>query len=415
MNNKKDILFLCQYFYPEYISSATLPYDTAKRLSEEGFSVDVITGYPKEYTSEESIPENEVINDIWISRLNYKQMDRSSFVGRLINYFSFTISVFKKFGRLRNYKVIVVYSNPPVLPIIPALAKKLFGVDVVFVSYDIYPEIAQKTGVLSENSVLSKIMNLLNKFIFKNLTSVVALSNEMKSFLLQNRSQLQSEQIEVIPNWHEDNNKEDRRFLYEDSSYFKTLKQSNKLIVSYFGNLGTAQDIETLMNTMLKVKAEDNIHFLFAGHGNKLEKLKEFVHQHDITNIDIYSYLHGQEFSEALDASDCFIVTLDEKLNGLAVPSKTYSYLMAGKPVIAIMSENCDIVTDLTDYNAGLHVKNGDSESLRKQLINLGEKGRVENMGRNARKLFKEKHTKDISTQKYVDLITKIRGDMKNV
>ena len=54
MKKNKDILFLLQFFYPEYISSATLPFDTATKLAEEGFSVDVLCGYPHEYTDEET-------------------------------------------------------------------------------------------------------------------------------------------------------------------------------------------------------------------------------------------------------------------------------------------------------------------------------------------------------------------------
>ena len=41
MKEKKDVLFLCQYFYPEYVSSATLPYQTARVL----VSADLTWGY----------------------------------------------------------------------------------------------------------------------------------------------------------------------------------------------------------------------------------------------------------------------------------------------------------------------------------------------------------------------------------
>ena len=52
---KKDILFLCQFFYPEYISSAVLPFDTAKALHQAGFSVEVLCGYPREYSDREDV------------------------------------------------------------------------------------------------------------------------------------------------------------------------------------------------------------------------------------------------------------------------------------------------------------------------------------------------------------------------
>ena len=41
MRRKRDIVFLCQFFHPEYISSAQLPYDTVKahRKGPEGGGV----------------------------------------------------------------------------------------------------------------------------------------------------------------------------------------------------------------------------------------------------------------------------------------------------------------------------------------------------------------------------------------
>ena len=83
MNSKKDILFLCQFFHPEYISSAQLPFDTAKALAKAGFSVDVLCGYPKEYYSGPQVPETEAIDGVTIHRLHYLQPDRSSTFGRL--------------------------------------------------------------------------------------------------------------------------------------------------------------------------------------------------------------------------------------------------------------------------------------------------------------------------------------------
>ena len=62
MGKKRDILFLCQFFYPEYISSAQLPYDTVMALSKAGFSVDVLCGYPREYLDGGQIPRLSLIH-----------------------------------------------------------------------------------------------------------------------------------------------------------------------------------------------------------------------------------------------------------------------------------------------------------------------------------------------------------------
>ena len=76
MREKKDIVFLCQFFHPEYISSAQLPFDTAKALQRAGFSVDVICGYPKEYYTGSPVAKEEILEGIGIHRLRYLQPDR---------------------------------------------------------------------------------------------------------------------------------------------------------------------------------------------------------------------------------------------------------------------------------------------------------------------------------------------------
>ena len=102
MKEKRDILFLCQFFHPEYISSAQLPFDTARALAQAGFTVDVLCGEPKEYYSGPKVSKKETVDGISIHRLSYLQPDRSHILGRLVNYFSFTAAVFAHLGSLRN-------------------------------------------------------------------------------------------------------------------------------------------------------------------------------------------------------------------------------------------------------------------------------------------------------------------------
>jgi glycosyltransferase involved in cell wall biosynthesis len=405
MEKEKDILFLCQYFYPEYISSATLPFDTALAISKAGYKVGAICGYPKEYNLNNGVPLKETHRNIEIKRLKYLQFKRSNFIGRIINYFSFTLSVALRFFDLRKYKIIIVYSNPPILPLIAALAKRIFKTKIVFVSYDVYPEMAYITKTISENSIISRMMKVINRNVFKQIDKVVALSNEMKDYLLKHRPTLLNNQVEVIPNWYEDkgpiNNDQ-----YSDNKLFSSFKQESDLIVSYFGNMGIAQDLETIIDAIRQLRNEKRIKFLFAGHGNKMWKLKSIVENENLENVSILNFLHGNDFQAALSISDCFIVSLADGLTGLAVPSKTYSYMMAGKPVIAIIGKNSDIAKDLNENNAGFAMEVGESSKLVsaiKELLNNKEKREL--MGRNCRKVFLEKYTTEFCTQQYVKMI----------
>ena len=160
---KRDVLFLCQFFYPEHNSSATLPYDTAKYLASHGMTVDAMCGYPKEYSDDDNVPKKEERESIRINRIGYLQLKRTGKIGRLINYFSFTFSALMRLFRLRKYKCVIVYSNPPVLPFVAALGKILFNTKIIFVAYDIYPEVAYASGSVRRGSLIDKGINKLRK------------------------------------------------------------------------------------------------------------------------------------------------------------------------------------------------------------------------------------------------------------
>lgn len=402
---KKDVLFMCQFFHPEYISSAVLPSETAFDLVRSGFKVGALCGYPHEYGLGENPPKQEVVDGVFIERVQYRDFDKSKFYGRLLNYFSFTGKMLLNIRKIKNYKTVIVYSNPPVLPLVAALANILYRTKIIFVSYDIYPEIAIETKVISETSIISRMMTFINNRVFKRLSRVIALSTEMKDYIEKNRS-IPSDKIEVIPNWDNERTLKEKENV--DNSLFNHLLDEKKTIISYFGNMGTAQDMETILSAIRRLKGNNDIHFLLAGHGNKMELLKEKVNSEKLENVTIYEFLHGEDFADALAITDGFIISLVEGLTGLCVPSKTYSYLAAGKPVITIMDSVCDITEDLLQYQAGFSIKNGESEKMAEIILKLTDDKLVSDMGANSKKLFLEKYTRQINTEKYARVLKEV-------
>lgn len=396
MKKKRDILFACQFFYPEYVSSATLPYDTACALRDSGYTVDAICGYPREYSQGKNVPLREDVNGITIRRLKYLQLKRSGFLGRLINYFSFSFMVFLNLWRFAGYRAVVVYSNPPILPWIASWAKLFFGTKLYFVAYDLYPELAVKTHALREGSIICRLMEHINRCVYRRADGVVALSHEMREFILANRP-IAPELVHVIPNWYEDRKKE---HSVENSFAEMT---GGRFVVSYFGNMGICQDMQTILDAMRLLKEDENVFFLFAGHGNKMDALKTSVREERLSNVRVFDFLHGQQFLDALAISDCALVSLAEGATGLCVPSKTYSYMMEGIPLLAIMDEG-DIVRDV-ENGAGRWVRNGEAQQLADAIRDMYRDPRQqEAMRQKCRELYLENYTREICTGKYVSL-----------
>ena len=398
LKKKKDILFLCQFFYPEYISSAQMPYDTVLALKDAGFSVGALCGYPHEYLDGADIPTREDVNGVHIHRLKYIQMDRSGFLGRIVNYFSFTFMVLLHILEIAQYNAVVVYSNPPILPWIASWAKALFGTKLIFVSYDLYPEVATVTHTLREGNMICRLMDHINQCVYRRADHIVALSSEMKEYILQHRP-VTEDKVTVIPNWYEDKGEQPRNL---ETNRFRDVVKG-RFVVSYFGNMGTMQDMATILGAIRMLKQDETVFFLFAGHGNKMEKLKQIVSEEAIRNIKICEFLHGQDFQDALAISDCALVSLERGATGLCVPSKTYSYMMQGIPLLAVMDE-CDIVRDI-ESGAGMWVRNGESEKLADCIRTLRDNPeRLAQMRKTCRELYLENYTTEISTKKYVTL-----------
>lgn len=402
MKQKKDILFLCQFFYPEYISSAQLPFDTAAALEEAGFSVGVLCGYPREYLDGKDIPGKETVKGIRIHRLKYIQTNRSGFLGRLVNYFSFTFMVFLHLGEIARYRAVVVYSNPPVLPWIASWAKVLFGTKLVFVSYDLYPEVATVTGTLGQGSLICRLMEHINRCVYRRADQVVSLSSEQRAYILNHRP-IGEAAVRVIPNWHPE---EGSQAQPREENRFRDLVKG-RFVVSYFGNMGTMQDMQTILDAIRQFREDPDVFFLFAGHGNKLETMRRILADEGFSNVHFCGFLHGRDFADALAITRCALVSLERGATGLCVPSKTYCYMKHGIPLLAIM-EPCDIVSDI-ESGAGLWVRNGQACELAQAIRRLrAEPDALARMGQVSRRLYEEKYTMPQGTARYVRLFREL-------
>lgn len=404
---KKDVLFLSQVFYPANNPSANYTYDVSSYLASLGYSVGVLCGEPKEYYNGPSVPQKETVSGIDIQRLKYASFARSKKIGRIVNFLSFNSRVCLHIKRIKQYRCVVVYSNPPILPVAALLAKKLYGVDIIFVSYDVYPEIACAMDYISPNGMIAKIMKRINSKIFVKSSSVVAITNEMKNFLKNNRKVKEEDNICVIPNWaHEE--------LVKTTNSQISLKDKfgideKSFVVAYLGNMGVCQSVETLIYSAKKLKNNNNIHFLFVGYGSKKPMIEKIVKEENLNNISVGELLSPENFSAVVSSVSCAVVALEDGLCGTCAPSKYYSYLYAGKPVISIAEKNSFLAEEAQENEIGFSVTPGCSDELADKILQLSkDESLCKKMGDNAKKLYEKKYSFDIAKIKYKEIIESI-------
>ncbi|NMA74536.1 MAG: glycosyltransferase family 4 protein [Bacteroidales bacterium] len=408
---KKNVLLLCQYFYPEHVSSAILPAQLAEDLAESGDNVSVICGWPQEYHDGKSVPKRETYKGINIYRLRYGNFNNKNKIGRMINFFSFFMSALMKLPKIMKYEVVIVYSNPPILPLIGYWAKKLSKIKLVFVGFDLYPDNAIAINAINPEGAISKMMKYINKRVYSNADRVVAISSDMKHYMLKTHKELDEQRAVVIPNWYtgEIENSEIIK-----NNEFKKLRETYQLIVLYTGNMGEAQELDTIVESIINMNKSakyKNVLFVFTGHGSKKDEIEQKLMSAGISNTKFYGFLKGQDYKDILNISDVCLVSLKKGIEGLGVPSKTYGYFAYGKPVISIMSDETELAKNITTYKAGFNVMQNDIEGFLTSVESFLENPKlVFECGENSLKIHNSYYKKSISLEKYRDVIDTLIG-----
>ena len=397
-----DVAILCQFFAPEYVTSARLSWDTAKYLADSGMKVKAICGYPREYHTAGGVPLQETLDGVHIRRLRYLQLKRSSRLGRLINYFSFTAAVIRHIGVFRHCETVMVYSNPPVLPVAAVLAAILFGCRIAFISHDVYPEIAYASGNLSPGGMITRVMQGINRSLFKRADAVVALTDEMREFLLRNRPELSEDRVVTIANWAHEAPSEGAADARRKLGYAE-----DDFVVSYFGNLGVCQDETALIQAMELLKDRPHIKFMVAGHGSKLPLIRQAAEH--LPNVKLCGFLTGEDFDRAVAASSCGIVSLERGLMGMCAPSKYYSYLQGGLPVLTVAERESYLAEESVRQAVGLFSETGDGAQLAQNILSLYQSPEMcGKMSKNALMLYTGRYAKSVGLARYAALFEDI-------
>ena len=271
---------------------------------------------------------------------------------------------------------------------------------IVFVAYDVYPEVAYASNSLHPDSVVAKGMCWLNHLMYQRVSRVVALTDEMKAFLLAHRPELTADRVVTIANWaHE------KKVEATDEAYARFGYRPGQFIVSYFGNMGICQEMETLVSAVERMADNDEVRFLFIGHGNKKQAIAERFEKQRLKNVQMHDFLTGEAFEQAVAISSCCVVSLEKGLKGMCAPSKYYSYLQGGKAVLAVVEEGSYLEEEIEREGIGQAVRIGDAEGLIKGILNMQRcSERTREMQIRAGRLYEQAYRLDKGLEKYRDI-----------
>jgi colanic acid biosynthesis glycosyl transferase WcaI len=228
---------------------------------------------------------------------------------------------------------------------------------------DIHPDAAVATGTLTD-SWLINILRKLELFSYARSDAVVVLSDDLRKQLVPRVND--EDKLRVIPNFV------DTESLYptaRNNSYRRELGLTDETIVMYAGNVGFSQPLELVIEAARQFRDRDDVVFVINGDGSRRAHFEMEAEQ--LPNVTFMDYQPRSRLNELLAAGDIHLVPLQPGMASISVPSKIYSILAAGRPVLASVDPGTEIDLVVTRSGAGRSVPAGDTQAFIAALSGL--------------------------------------------
>lgn len=380
------VLIVTQYFWPEDFRVN----DLALGLKERGHRVTVLTGKPN-YPGGAFFPgysffarAREDYHGVAVRRVPLLPRGTSKGLRLALNYlsFAFLASLLAPWLCREKYDVIFVYQTSPITVAIPALLLRcLKHIPVMLWVQDLWPESLSATGALHSQRIL-KWVDRLVRYIYKRCDRV----------LIQSRSFADSIQSKGVP--------ADKLLYFPNSaeSFYHPMtlppeapergKLPNGFRVMFAGNIGAAQDFETILAAAEKLRAYSNLHWIILGNGRRRDWVDDQVKARGLSGqVHLLGRFPLEAMPRFFALADVLLVTLrKEPIFALTIPGKIQSYLACAKPVVAALDGEGGRV--IKEAGAGIAVPAGDANALANAilrmsqlpadaLLNIGQRGRT--------------------------------------
>lgn len=388
---------ISEFFYPYQTSTQKILTELAEDLVEQGLDVSVLTTKNAYREEKQILKKYEVYKGIKIKRIAASSFSRDSFIGRILNYLTFTTGILFNLLFINDYDKILFVSNPPLVPFIGYLVNKLRRKPYVYLVHDIYPDVAIKLGVIKPQSLIAKIMNFMNNKIYQNAEKIIVLGEDMKKVIV--KKGISPDKIVIITNWADSTKNYP---VNVSDEFYKKYQLNNKFNVLYTGNISKVHAIDSVLELARRLKGHSDIQFMIVGDGNRKQYIEEVKRSENLDNILLANYMFGEEYNNLLNCANIFITTLQDGIEGLGVPSKTYTYMSVHKPLLAVMSETSEIGKMVNQYKLGAQYNAGSEEEMAKFILNQKNNIDIYNgYCQNVKKTFDQFYERKKVTQKF--------------
>lgn len=405
---KRKVLIHSLIFSPDGVSTAYLYNDIALKFKEQGYNVKVLTTTPHYNVVPEQLQKQPLKWKIWgickksnfrgIEVLHIPQKKFKSTALRLVGFIYWHVISFILGLCQRNVDLIISPSPPLTIGVINVWLAKIKGCKVVYNVQEIYPDILK-----NKNKKLISALKKIERYVYNSSSAVTTIDKIFYNTIVDRFKD--KDKLHIIPNFVDTNLYNTDSGNIEDLDN-KLFPKTNSIKLLYAGNIGYAQDWEPLVKLAKKTKNLE-IEYFIIGEGVMKSWLEGQVQKLNLNRVHVISYQPRSLMPSILAYSDLQFIFMNPKMDRDGFPSKVYTIMACGKPLLVYSGKNTPIVNFLRDIGCAKIVSNDNLEDRIEEMyqwLSSISKDNLVKMGNNGESLIRKYYTKDIVTQQYVDL-----------
>jgi colanic acid biosynthesis glycosyl transferase WcaI len=390
------ILLLNQYFPPDTSATAKMAACVVNAISRR-HSVTVLAGRPS-YDPDEYYPfsllRRDQRNGVVVERVGSTAYPRHQMRRRVANYLSYVSLAMPRALAIRA-DLVLAMTDPPFQGIVGAAVARMKGLPFVYNIRDLYPDMAVGGDIVQPKGWV-RAWEKMHRAALRQAARVIVLGDDMRERVIAKG--VDPERVVVI----RDGTSIPAPVAPPDHPAIREIRGSAEFVVLHAGNLGFYGAWPTLLNAA-KILPQNGIRMVFIGDGANRKQLEESNQGCPIVNF--LPFRPANEIPCVMAAGDVHVVTIRRGLGGVVVPSKLYSILAAGRPVLAVAPEDTDVARIVRSENCGMVADPDKPEEVAAAIQALkSDPARLEAMGRRARKAS-EKYASADELEKFVGVL----------
>jgi colanic acid biosynthesis glycosyl transferase WcaI len=396
---KPRLLVLNQYYWPGIEATAQLLTELCEALAED-MDVTVVTGVLHGHQEEPRRAERAGVRIIRVASTSF---ERSKLLARGANYVSYLVAALLRGIRVKRPDVVLCMTDPPIVADVALVVARRFRAPLVVISQDVFPEIAVQLKRL-ENPVLMSLLRGLVGYYLRRADRIVAIGDTMRRKLEEKGAK--PERLRVIPNWIDTTRLGP---LEKANPWARKIGLDEKFVVMHSGNVGHAQDLDSLVRAATFLRDLDDLQIMIIGTGARHAELVALAKRLEVDQVRFLYYQSRRVLPQSLSAADVHVVGLAPGLAGYVVPSRLYGILAVGRPVIVAADPESETAQVVESIGCGIVVPSARPELLARAIRDAHD-GRydLQAMGRRGREWVEREADRSVAVRRYRDLLREL-------